>query len=1004
MAEKPAFSVDLPSQESDLKNLKSLFSTPKRQSQPWAIWTWNMSVNLPEMERQLNDLISKGFGGIAVRPGRDMSPAYTSEEFFDLFEQVLKIAQQNKVGIRLADDFSMPWNNVFETITNQSKKLRSQCLVKEKEIISKGEEEHVIELDCESEYIALVMGISNSVVALEEARQISVPKGQSEFVWKSAGEDQCLLLLRKSYAHNLTGGFIPNPLNTKTAQLYISNVLDVFHDRFSKYMPGTFEGFINEMPACKPGSSSIPWDDDLVVKYRAKYKKDLIKLLPAIFFQTNTPCNRIRTQVYAFIFGSMYEKFALPLENWAKKYRLSQWVFVPETGIPRTDEMLSDMYIPTETGLGAVGFQNINGAEENYALLRTMADTNTNEFRRETLTVIGRNSSGHGATVQSLKKEIDQSLLNGPSTIIMDGFFFNYDQRNYMKTPHNVGWYSTEWEYLRYVCDYSAHTQEILAEMQSCRQIAVLSPCTSILSQFSPEDSQTAHEGLAQFRAAVDQLMSLNADVDIITEELLLSCTVRQNGEFGTNDRIRKGNYSMLVLPYAPLISRSVLVFLEKLIAKQGSILFIGQKTEGTYLDGFCSSIQARIEKLLSSKKGFARVVEVNEIMEAVPEIKTDISVVSSSGKPCPDIHTSAYLNEGAKLYVISNRNADQEQMCTVEVAKEKNFTLIDCAARELRELSPEESDNSCSFDLIIAPNQTLFIASSSSNMIPQGYKQNDSYIDPFALPQRSYRMVMKDAWMFRAKSMNALPLANWTTRMGLSRETGGVIHYHESIFEVRSLPENCFLVTAGPNPDTNTAEVSVNGAKKETVALSPEDQNSPHVREIRKLFGEKAAVYDIAEVVVKGFNRVSFRMSSVMSEPQSILYPPLVMGHFAIAKGSQGWALDKESDAAGQDSWAKHGYPYLTGMGEYSQSFEIPNEYKKLILRFSKVSGTVYAKVNGRDFGAFHWQPMEVDITSACEPKRNELEIRVVNSLDNVLRMNGRPSGLMGEVFIDVY
>jgi hypothetical protein len=46
----------------------------------------------------------------------------------------------------------------------------------------------------------------------------------------------------------------------------------------------------------------------------------------------------------------------------------------------------------------------------------------------------------------------------------------------------------------------------------------------------------------------------------------------------------------------------------------------------------------------------------------------------------------------------------------------------------------------------------------------------------------------------------------------------------------------------------------------------------------------------------------------------------------------------------------------------------------------------------------------MEVDITDVCETRRNELSVRVVNTIDNILRMNGRPSGLMGEVYVDVY
>jgi hypothetical protein len=127
-------------------------------------------------------------------------------------------------------------------------------------------------------------------------------------------------------------------------------------------------------------------------------------------------------------------------------------------------------------------------------------------------------------------------------------------------------------------------------------------------------------------------------------------------------------------------------------------------------------------------------------------------------------------------------------------------------------------------------------------------------------------------------------------------------------------------------------------------------------------------------------------------------------MGNFSIAKGPHGWALDNRPAIVGHDSWTKYGYPFLSGRAAYSQTFEVPNEYEKLILRFSQVSGTVYVKVNDADIGALHWHPMELDITSYCTSQRNLLTVEVVNTVDNVLRLNGRPSGLTGEVFIDVY
>jgi hypothetical protein len=46
----------------------------------------------------------------------------------------------------------------------------------------------------------------------------------------------------------------------------------------------------------------------------------------------------------------------------------------------------------------------------------------------------------------------------------------------------------------------------------------------------------------------------------------------------------------------------------------------------------------------------------------------------------------------------------------------------------------------------------------------------------------------------------------------------------------------------------------------------------------------------------------------------------------------------------------------------------------------------------------------MELDITERCKAPRNDLSVEVVNTLDNALRLSGQPSGLTGEVYVDVY
>jgi hypothetical protein len=161
---------------------------------------------------------------------------------------------------------------------------------------------------------------------------------------------------------------------------------------------------------------------------------------------------------------------------------------------------------------------------------------------------------------------------------------------------------------------------------------------------------------------------------------------------------------------------------------------------------------------------------------------------------------------------------------------------------------------------------------------------------------------------------------------------------------------------------------------------------------------------FNIKDSLRKGLNRISIRTLGLVFDPMTITYPPLIAGTFNIVKGSNGWVIDTQAPMMGHDSWTKYGYPYMSGCGTYKQVFEIPSDYNRLVLKFSQVSGPVSVALNTTKLGTFTWHPIEMDITDVCESKRNELSVSVMNTIDNIIRMNGRPSGLIGEAHLDVY
>ena len=993
-----------------MKNIKNALSKPAGgAAMPWALWIWNGPVDAPEVERRVNELISKGFGGIAVRPGRDMRPSYMSQEFLDNFGIVLEAARQRKVGVRLADDFSLIWSGCLNGTIGHSRRLRAEYLAFEREVApSSGELDVEVAIDPEFEYIAQALKKAGKTLSTADVRQVAVPAGKSAFRWKAAGPEWRLLLYRREPVRSPSGRGVPNVLNQKTVFGYIQSTLEVIKSEFSRYVPTTFEGFITEMPALRPGGNAIYWDDDIAVKYKSRYKREFMPMLPALFLDL-PGAERARTQAHSFIFNLMAERFAAVLDGWAKKYRLSQWVLWPEAGVYRPENALCDGFVPPEPAIPSLGLQNLDGGLENFALLRAAADVNTNQYRRETLTVVGRNRTGAGNAMLDLKREIDLSLLAGPSRVIIDGIYFNTDQRNTCKVPFNPSWYSPEWEHFGLLCGYSARAQEMIAGLHASREVAVLSPSGAVMGDYAPGNAAAAAAGLARFHKAVDALCCFGKGFDVVTEELLLSCMVRQNGEFATADRIRKGNYQALVVPYAPFVTRSLLVFFEKLAVKGTTLVFVDEPPVGTYEDGATASIASRVQKLVAPRRENVSVVATADLDQALVNIKPEAGLMRESGEPC-DVGVQVYHGEGGRLYLFHNVLDNMEQTIVADVQAEKYFASIDCATGALTEIEPVEIErNIARLRLTLSPLQTAFIVSGAA---PVG-KAEEGGFNPHALPPRSYRIIFKDQWDFEPLSANALPLSSWSVRIGMSRESGQVSHFYETSFEAKDAPAGGVIVMNGMSRSDapfQGAEVTFNGVRVDGGDDSAPAHASrrapsppPSVDAVARIFGG-APVFNVSGKLVKGMNRLSIRTTGSAVDPQTLVYPPLVVGEFSVAKGAHGFAIDKAAQIAGHDSWAKCGYPYMSGRARYSQMFEVPNDYDKLVLRFSKVSGTVYVKINDIDVGVLHWPPMEIDITRYCDVQRNRLTVEVVNTIDNVLRINGRPSGLTGEVYIDVY
>jgi hypothetical protein len=161
---------------------------------------------------------------------------------------------------------------------------------------------------------------------------------------------------------------------------------------------------------------------------------------------------------------------------------------------------------------------------------------------------------------------------------------------------------------------------------------------------------------------------------------------------------------------------------------------------------------------------------------------------------------------------------------------------------------------------------------------------------------------------------------------------------------------------------------------------------------------GQMKAV-DITPHVRKGDNLIALRL--VVTNPTDGLLDLLKLtGDFSLAPQGDGtFRITAPRKSFQPASWTDQGYPYFSGRAIYRKRFHMPESFagQRVFLEPAMHDDVLEVLVNGQSAGVRLWAPYEIEITNLLKPGENTLELRVANTLVNLLEAVERPSGLSG-------
>ena len=275
--------------------------------------------------------------------------------------------------------------------------------------------------------------------------------------------------------------------------------------------------------------------------------------------------------------------------------------------------------------------------------------------------------------------------------------------------------------------------------------------------------------------------------------------------------------------------------------------------------------------------------------------------------------------------------------------------------------------------------------------------------------------LVLEGDWEFQTETENALILGKWLSK-------------HETPGTDRSAYTN-------PDADTKDWLSMVPGAWSYQLPAEPEaeypipvwyrisfqaDYLPPQVNMIVDGFaGSEWALYvngkvvksvptrsqvdaqmkavDITSYLHKGENLIALRL--VVTHPTDGLLDLLKLtGEFSLAPQEDGtYRIQPSRQTIQPEPWTHQGYPYFSGRGVYRTYFELPESFngQRVFLEPEMEDDVLDVLVNGQSAGIRLWAPYQVDLTEFLKAGENTLELRVANTLVNMLEAVERPSGL---------
>ena len=983
-------------------------------------WFWNHQLEPAELEYQLHEMKEKGMGGLYIHARHGLQVPYMDSQWMECIKHCLDTARKLGLEVWLYDDCNWPSGTCDGRVIEENPDHRMSFLHLTTSFDLMGPITISQEIDT-SDGLLWVLAVPLDPIlesiTCEGILDITTSVMDNRLCWQApAGRWRVMVFARTFYRGYFGGGYV-DTLNKAAIHRFIELTHKTYIEAFRPYVGDVIKGFFTDEPACNYSLDSfsladsgllraLPWTPTLPKEFKYQHHYPLKPYLPALFYNVGPQTAKIRCDFYSTVLSLYREAFFQQIRDVCKRHNLLSVGHVNAEGeLFYQIFQQMDFFSITEE-MDYAGYDHLfnqtwseNTRLDNLVGLKFASSAGHLLGKDRVLSEAFGVADGWKLNLATLKRLFDWQIALGANYFVPHAYYYSIEGfRKWEATPSHSH-HSTFWSNYQTFADYAARMCQRFSGGRHVADVAVLYPVRSMWAAIDPNQTETARRIEADFDAISRCLLRVHRDFDYISEEIFQEAEVT-HGQLvvGKPGQTPYEKFKALVLPRCSVLDKKTVEKIREFVDTGGTLIITGTLPHILREVGETSRVTREFESFLEKR---ARLIDLGtpenagacQIMEeALSGIQRDLSVHDVHGREVAEIVGYHYVKGDEDIYLLVNTSLETAYDVTLRFGSTGEVYSWDGETDEYSLLEGVRDKCMTTLTGHFAPGQSRVFV-----IVPERrYGSRASSKKP-ACPKKVIKL--SGPFSFVPERANVLPLTRWTFHWEVEGDSDGFrtqmgIFEHE--FAVKGTIANMGLILDGIDPILLQGE----GRQKAHIFVNEHLLTS---FEKDNYLDQEALFVSLGGLIQEGSNSIKIVFSGFLAELPSLHQPVFLIGDFIITEHHELLAYE-HSLTLPDGVWTKHGFPYYSGTALLEVMWELPEDvlaFEEALLRFETVGDMVEVSVNGNYVGALLWEPFEIDITDYIEPGENLLQLKVTNSLCNMLEAKNIDSGLTGDVLL---